>query len=198
VVCLRLVAASARSFLSGPTFAIDRGGKTRHRSGMKLVVIAIVLVLARPSYACGVPDLAAALDAFKIDSEPIHTPEVIAGGGNGYSVDVGYAWGTNETGFMAFGSHVQRVLLDVHMNDSAMTSGAATYGVLAALGGIYDGGLDVGAVLDAHGVGPVGRVTVGVGGFDFRLTGDLAYDGTVHAEHRAEVMVDVMRLVGRI
>lgn len=165
---------------------------------MKIVVVAILLAFARPSHACGVPDFSAVLDAFKIDSEPIHTPEVIAGGGDGYSIDLGYAWGTTETGFMAAGSRVQRVLLDVHLNDAAMTSGAATYGVLAAAGGIFDGGLDVGATLDTHGVGPVGRVTVGVGGFDFRLTGDLAYDGSVHAEHRAEVMVDVMRLVGRI
>jgi hypothetical protein len=145
-----------------------------------------------------VPDLAGVLDAFKVQSEPIHTPELIAGGGDGYSVDVGYAWGTRDTGFMAFGSRVQRVLFDVHMSDAAITSGAATYGVLAMPGGGFEGGLDVGAALDANGVGPVGRVTVGVGGFDFRLTGDLAYDGSVHAEHRAEVMVDVMRLVGRI
>jgi hypothetical protein len=176
---------------------------------MKLAAAAATLVIlaARPASACGVPDLGMILSdvakAFETKTTPVHTPIVVAGGGTSSeggvaSIGVGYAWGKKEDTWLFPGSTVKRVLLNMRTDTHDTTAVAATYGWYTNQ--LLSAGLDLGAEAELsgmRGIGPTGRLTLGVQGLAVRFTGGVMFDGNQpRYEGAAEVVVEVMDLTG--
>jgi len=177
---------------------------------MKLLAVTAVTIaasaFARSAAACGVPDFGAMLaEAFQSETTQVHTPIVIVGGGSSTegrvgSFAVGYAWGEKQNDWLFPGSSVTRVLLDTRTDAGKTTAVAATYGWYQNKVG--SAGLDLGAEAELsglRGVGPTGRLTLGLHGVALQLTGGVMFGGEApRYEGSAQLVLEVMDMTGVI
>jgi hypothetical protein len=178
---------------------------------MKIVVAATALALttlaSRSASACGVPDFGMILSdvakAFETKTTPVHTPIVIAGGGTSSeggigSVAVGYAWGKHEETWLFPGSIVSRALVNLRTNTHDATAVAATYGWYQNQ--VASAGIDLGVEAELsgmRGIGPTGRLTLGLHGLAVQLTAGAMFGGDQpRFEGSTQVVVEVMDLTG--
>jgi hypothetical protein len=174
---------------------------------MKVVVFAVgfALCASRPVHACGVPDFSGigeAIASMFPKPEAVSTPVVVLGVGSTFDHDVvsanaGWAWGEKDGGLFA-GSDVTRVLFGVtRLDDHQPAELSLTYGWYENQIGTL--GLDLGAIAQGAGVGPVSRLTFGfIPGITLQLTGGVTFEPAPHAIASAELALQLPDIAGKL
>jgi hypothetical protein len=171
-----------------------------------LLAAGLLALAARPAAACGVPNFGAimadAVAALAGETEQVRTPLLVIGGGNttdgdAYSLTAGYGWGERQHGGLFPGTSLTRILAGVRRDAHEATAISLTYGWYSnAIGSL---GFDFGAETNGTEAGPIARLTIGLKGVSARLGAGFMFGGDeTHASGQAELVVDVMDLVGHI